>query len=164
MYRLIATLCAVLWGFACTHANDDNETLDNIYRAFMVSPVNLEAVKQRYADNIIHVSAPGRPLLQGQADFMATNVTPMANMINTGALDLSMKVYIVRRVIGALLANDVGYIYSAVKMPDGSQQEMVQKFSWVMTRTPEGWQVITDFDGVPASPDVLSGPFERVIE
>ena len=134
---------------------DDGEELNNIYRAFMTTPVDAEHIRTLYHEDIIHVGRKNAPLQRGVDDFMATNVMPMAEAINAGEVSFEGRAYIVRRVIVGDMANDVGYLHSAVSFPDGREAEQLQKFSWVFVKRGGRWQVLTDFDGTPAPPELL---------
>ena len=150
-------LIVLLLGVACCvdAFADDNEELNDIYRAFMTSPVDVEHIESLYRDDVIHVGRNEAPLIQGVSDFMETNVTPMAEAINSGAATFKGRAYIVRRVITEDMANDVGYLHSSISYPDGRSGAVVQKFSWVFIRENGRWRVLTDFDGTRAPIDLL---------
>jgi hypothetical protein len=156
MYKfLLVFLCLVN---ADVFASDrDNEALDNIYRLFLAKKVDVEEVRKHYHETVIHVGRKDTSLLIGREAFMATNIEPLAAMVNSGQMSLTGKMYIVRRVIEGNMANDVGYLYSEVGTPDGKSIHQVQKFSWVFLKGEQGWQVVTDFDATPAPLDVLKG-------
>ena len=146
----------ILGAIACVNAiADDGEELNNIYRAFMTTPVDAKHIRTLYHEDIIHVGRTNALLQRGIDDFMATNVMPMAEAINAGEVSFKGKAYIVRRVIVGNMANDVGYLHSAVSFPDGREAEQLQKFSWVFVKKDGRWQVLTDFDGAPAPPELL---------
>lgn len=151
--RLIVIMLTVV---ACADAfADDGEELNGIYRAFMTAAVDIEHIATLYHDDVIHVSRKDAPLQRGIGEFMATNVVPMADAINAGEVNFKGKAYIVRRVIVGNMANDVGYLHSAVTFPDGRAAEQLQKFSWVFVKEDGRWRVLTDFDGVSAPPELL---------
>lgn len=133
----------------------DNDGLDHIYRLFMAQPVELDKIASHYRPDVIHVGKPDAALLQGKEAFMQTNIVPFANMLADQSLSFSLKVYVVRRLVTEDMANDVGYLYSKVVMPDGQQVEQVQKFSWVFTRADDIWLVATDFDRTLATLEEL---------
>ena len=96
---------------------------------------------------------------------MATNIAPLAELVNTDQLDVDSKVFIVRREKRADMANDVGYIFASISQGGAEPIDVVQKFSWVFVHDGFGWRVITDFDGMPADLSVLNGlQPQRVIE
>ena len=115
----------------------------------------LDRLESLYRDDIIHVGRRNAPLLQGIDAFMTTNVVPMAEAINAGEVSFKGTAYIVRRVIIGDMANDVGYLRSAVTYPDGRAAEQLQKFSWVFAREDGRWRVLTDFDGTSAPVELL---------
>jgi len=129
---------------------DDDAQLNDIYREFLGSSVDVEAVEMRYRDDIIHVGRSNTPLIRGQQSFMDTNILPLAQMVNEGQIEISGRAYIVRRIIVNDMANDVGYLYMKLKQADGEPIEQLQEFSWVFLKENGRWRVVTDFDGTPA--------------
>ena len=136
---------------------DDNAQLNNIYKAFMTSPVDLEFVESVYHPDVIHVGHSGKPLIRGIDEFMETNVTPMADAINAGAITFSGRAYVMRRTIVGDMANDVGYLHAAVESPEHGTSEQLQKFSWVFVKEDGIWRVLTDFDAQTAPLELLDG-------
>jgi|GEM_PF-2965382 len=137
-------------------ASSDDQQLDNIYRVFFNPKIKLSDVTPHYAENVIHVSKPKAPLLIGKESFMATNIVPLIQMIRSGQMTFSGKVYLVRRIIKGDMANDVGYLYAEVRTPDGQHHRQLQKFSWVFVKTDGHWKVVTDFDATLADIDKVT--------
>ena len=145
-----------LWIASWNHAfADDNEQIDDIYRGFFQTPVDVEAIENRYRDDIIHVGRPDTPLLSGKQTFMETNILPLSQLVKTGQVDIIGKAYVVRRIIVGDMANDVGYLHLRMSMDGGEPIEQLQKFSWVFVNTKGEWQVVTDFDATLAPLTVL---------
>ena len=136
---------------------DDNEQLNGIYKAFLTSPVDLEHIRSVYDPDVIHVGHDMTPLLRGIDEFIDTNVKPLADAINSGAIAFTGKVYVMRRSIVGDMANDVGYLHAVVDSPEHGRSESVQKFSWVFVKADGRWRVLTDFDAQAAPLDVLDG-------
>lgn len=153
---LVCLLLAVA-GLATPAVGDDNAQLNAIYRQFFVSPVDTAEVATTYREDIIHVGLPGNPLVRGKPDFLATNIEPMAQLVNSGAVELEGRAYVVRRLVIGDMANDVGYLYIKARQPGGDPTEQLQKFSWVFVREECKWRVATDFDATPASLSALDG-------
>ena len=150
---MVLTLVASL---TCTIGlADDNAELNAIYRGFIEAEVDIARVGGFYGDDVIHVGAPDSPLLMGKEALMATNIQPLADLVNAGQLRIEGKFHIVRRIISGDMANDVGYMYLRTREPNGDHSAHVQKFSWVFLRENDGWQVVTDFDATLAPLSVL---------
>jgi ketosteroid isomerase-like protein len=163
MMRLLGLFVFLLSVYTPVHAGD-NEELDSIYRLFMQNQLDMKSVDLAYADNVIHVNTPNQPLLQGKQDFLEINITPMKTMVDSGQLKVNLTAYVTRRVITGEMANDVGYLHTAITMPDGEIKERVRKFSWVFLKQGGVWKVITDFDATQAPLDVVkTESFERVV-
>lgn len=156
--RLAWTACAVL---ALTISAPpagaaQGHEVDAIYRLFLAPEIDLEAVDAAYAEDVIHVGRPGKPLIAGRESFIESNILPLASVVNTGRAQVSGKFLIVRRVVGPELINDIGYFHSELAMEGRTTVEQLQKFSWVFRKAEDGrWQVITDFDATPADLDLL---------
>lgn len=130
--------------------------VDAIYRLFLAPEIDLEAVRAAYADDVIHVGSTDKPLIVGKEAFIEANILPLAGMVNAGRASVNGRFYIVRRVVGSELVNDVGYFHSLLEMEGRTMIEQLQKFSWVFRKAPDGrWRVITDFDATPADIEVL---------
>ena len=136
---------------------DDHAELNAIYRTFFVSPISLDEIETYYRDDIIHVGPPGAGLIQGKANFLETNIAPMAAMVNKGEIEISGVARIVRRVIIGDMANDVGYLHMTGKPSNGETFEQLQKFSWVFVKVDDRWRVISDFDATPAPLSLIDG-------
>ena len=134
---------------------DDNEQLNDIYRAFMTAPVDLAHIETLYHPDVIHVAHSNTPLLRGIDEFITTNIVPMAEAINTGAITFTGRAYVMRRIIIGDMANDVGYLHAAVESPERGKSERLQKFSWVFVREDGKWRVLTDFDSQVAPVELL---------
>ncbi len=155
---IVAVLCVFTNAFADGidgDTNDDNRQLDDIYRLFFQVPVDINNIESHYRDEVIHVGRTDTPLISGKASFMEINIAPMTEMVNSGAVEFRGTTYVVRRIVSGDMANDVGYLHSIVKLPDGSEHEQVQKYSWVFLKTNGAWQVVTDFDATTAPLTVL---------
>ena len=63
-------------------------------------------------------------------------------MVNTGQATFDGTVYVGRRIVSGLMANDVGYLHSVITMPGGEAVEQVQKFSWVFLKENGAWRVV----------------------
>ena len=133
----------------------DDEQLNDLYRQFFTSEIDVSAIAETYREDIIHVGRQGTPLVVGKPNFIETNIEPFAGMINSGELGFEGTAYILRRIISGDMANDVGYLHSSVTLPDGTFAEQVQKFSWVFVKEDGEWKVVTDFDATVAPIEVL---------
>lgn len=136
---------------------DDNQSIDNIYRLFLTSTPSVEAIEQRYAADIIHVGRVGTPFISGKETFMRTAVEPIVEMIQSGQAKVGGRFLILRRDIGTLLANDVGYFHMSLQIGDNPPVDSFQKFSWVFRKDGDQWKVITDFDATPATEEIVKG-------
>jgi len=146
--RVVLTLAAILT--CATGLADDNAELNKIYRGFIAATVDVAKVGAFYGDEVIHVGSADSPLLMGKEAFMATNIQPLADLVNSGQLRIEGKFHIVRRIISGDMANDVGYLYLRTRKPNGDHSAHVQKFSWVFVREDGTWKVVTDFDATLA--------------
>ena len=153
---LFLLLIAAMSALADDHA-DDNDRLNDLYRQFFASEIDVSAIAETYGEDIIHVGRQGTALVVGKPFFIETNIEPFAGMINSGELNFSGKAYVVRRIISGNMANDVGYLHSSVTLPDGTFAEQIQKFSWVFIREDGDWKIVTDFDATGAPLEVLEG-------
>ncbi len=113
-YGSISIFLFVLFLAGAVLADDDAE-LNGIYRVFFDSPLRLEEIEKNYRDDIIHVGRPRTELIRGKRSFLETNIAPLATMVNEGKIEVSGIAYIVRRIIVGDMANDVGYLYVALK-------------------------------------------------
>ena len=165
MFRIttgsVLALAAILT--STTGLADDNDALNEIYRGFIAAEVDVARVGGFYGDDVIHVGAADAPLLVGKEAFMATNIQPLADMVNSGQLQIEGKFYILRRIISGDMANDVGYLYMKTKKPNGDHSAHVQKFSWVFVRDNDMWRVVTDFDATLAPLSVLDKVRAQII-
>ncbi len=152
---LLLGACAPDAGAPSRDRSADDAEIDEIYRAFMADSIDLELIEGLYREDIIHVGQPGTDLIAGKARFMETNIVPLADVVNSGQLNIDGRAYIVRREIHGDMANDVGYLFASISEGDSEPVEVVQKFSWVFIHDGTGWRVITDFDGMPAELSVL---------
>ncbi|MEP1741698.1 MAG: hypothetical protein ABJI60_21215 [Kangiellaceae bacterium] len=144
--------------------SDASLQLDNIYRLFMQDKIELKAINLVYDESVIHVGKTNSALLDGKKDFIDTNIKPTIKMLESRQFKLKLIAYVVRRVLSTDMANDVGYLYSEISLPDGKQLKQLQKYSWVFINENGIWKVITDFDATPADLAIL--PFisaERII-
>ena len=148
-------ILALIFGVTGCALADDNNELNDIYRAFFDSPVSTEKIESLYRDDIIHVGRPGTALISGKSTFMEINILPLAEMVNTGQIEFSGKAYIVRRIILDSVANDVGYLWTSIKQGQGDPLEQLQKFSWVFVKEDDKWRVLTDFDATSAPLELL---------
>lgn len=163
--KIFLTIVLLMMFSAVSHATNNDQQLDDIYRVFFNPKITLSDVIPLYSESIIHVNQPQKPLLIGKDAFIKTNIAPLMQMIHTGELSFTAKTFIVRRVIKGDMANDVGYLYSKIKMSDGNVIEQLQKFSWVFVKENGRWLVITDFDVTQAPLETLDTlKPERVIE
>lgn len=135
---------------------DDHEKLNDIYRQFFMPRVNVEKVADSYADDVIHVGRQNTALLHGKPAFLAANIAPFAEMVNSGQIEFQGKAFVVRRIMSDDMANDVGYLYSVIRTPDGEPQEQLQKFSWVFRKVNGSWKVVSDFDATLAPLETLN--------
>ena len=154
MRRSLALLLLVCSG---TVVADDNEQLNAIYKAFMTTPVDVEYITSLYHPDVIHVGHQSTPLLRGVDDFIETNITPMAEAINTGTIAFTGRAYVMRRTIVGDMANDVGYLHATAESPERGKSERLQKFSWVFVKEGGKWRVLTDFDAQTAPLELLEG-------
>jgi hypothetical protein len=146
-------------------AGDDNEAIDEVYRAFFGPSADVEAIETLYRNDIIHIGRPDSALLIGKPDFIATNIEPFAAMVNSGQVEIEGRAYIVRRLIVGDMANDVGYLWMRLQQPDAEPIEQLQKFSWVFVKDNGKWRVATDFDAIPAPLSLLPDmQAERIVE
>jgi ketosteroid isomerase-like protein len=156
MTRFLSTI--LLLTLAAGAQAADGHPVDKIYRLFLADQIDAEAIEKAYAEDIIHVGRESTPLLRGREMFLQTNILPLAAMVNAGHAKVGGRFYIVRRVEGEELLNDVGYLYARVEMEGQATIEQLQKFSWVFRKGEDGvWRVITDFDATPADLSMLSG-------
>lgn len=155
MTRLLSTILLLTLA-AGAHAQDSHP-VDDIYRLFLAEKIDPAAIEEAYAEDIIHVGREGTPLLLGKEMFLQTNILPLAAMVNAGHATVGGRFFIVRRVEGKELLNDVGYLYARIEMKGQATIEQLQKFSWVFQKGESGaWRVITDFDATPAELSMLS--------
>lgn len=154
--RIILAIAGLIFSLgSCAAETPDDENINEIYRLFLVDQIDLAETAERYNPAVIHVGAADTPLIVGRDALFEKHMAPIAEMIASGALSIEGKFYIVRRVIGAELAHDVGYFYSRIEMDGQPPVEAVQKYSWVLENASGKWRVITDFDGTPAPLSVL---------
>lgn len=142
---------------SCAPHIDDDAALNDIYRAFFQTPIDTDSIERLYRDDVIHVGRPETPLLSGRGDFMEAAILPLAEVVNSGQLEVSGKAFIMRRLIVGDMANDVGYLYAMLRQSDGEPIEQLQKISWVFVKEGGAWRVVTDFDGTPAPLDLIAG-------
>jgi len=105
--------------------------------------------------NIFDILALSGHIAICKPTFLATNIAPMAEMVNSGRIEFEGKVYVVRRIVSEEMANDIGYLQSTMRSSDGESMEQLQKFSWVFLKEEGTWHVITDFDATLAPLDIL---------
>ena len=154
MYKFL--LAIFLLGSATSQASEkDNRALDEIYRLFLGNQMDVQKVAKVYHPEVIHVGPAEQSLLKGKDKFLSSNILPLAEMINAGKVKLEGKVYLVRRMMGPQMANDVGYLYMKLTNAEGKSIKQLQKFSWVFAKAGQSWQVVTDFDATPAPLAVL---------
>lgn len=134
----------------------DQAELNSIYQLFMQDQVDIQQVEQIYPNDIIHVGPADSPLIMGRDSFLKINIEPFISMIAAEGIKLELTAFVVRRTIGKVLANDVGYLYGRLHMPGKEPIQQVQKYSWVFQRDKDSWKVITDFDSTLAPLEVLS--------
>ena len=113
---LVCLLLAVA-GLATPAVGADNAQLNAIYRQFFVPPVETAEVATTYREDIIHVGLPGKPLVRGKPVFLATHIESTAQLVNSGAVELEGKAYVVRRLVVGDMADDVGYLYITASQP-----------------------------------------------
>jgi ketosteroid isomerase-like protein len=137
-------------------AIDDDQSINNIYKLYLIDTPSTAAIADRYAPGIIHVGGQGTPFIVGKENLIKVAVEPLVEMIKAGQAKVSGRFLILRREIGATLANDVGYFQLTVQTGDNPPVEHFQKFSWVFKKMDGQWKVITDFDATPTSAEAIS--------
>ena len=146
----ILTISALLFTSFLANAQT-NHSIDSIYLLFMNETVDVQSISDRYIEDVIHVGDHEGSLLRGKTHFLNKNIVPFKNMLENGDFELLLRTYVVRRIESDGIANDVGYLYSKITMPDGSEMEQVQKYSWVFIKENNSWKVATDFDKTKAT-------------
>ncbi|WP_158966709.1 hypothetical protein [Paraglaciecola sp. L3A3] len=155
----------ICFNLSATEEISDNDALDNIYKRLASLPDDLSKIEHDFRFDLIKSGGDNLSLQFGNQSFLS-NVETIASMVNSNKIKLTMKTFIVRRIITGNMANDVGYRYSKMSNKEGlDAKEQLFKFSMVFVKKGKAWQTVTDFSSDKAPLSVLEDTeFVRIIE